>query len=252
MTINLRIATLLVSFMMITGCNFKSKEELAHTRWEVAKEYGLKNDFQTALKILDEIVMEYPDFAPAHFLRGSYLRMVPGKTSEAIASLSKAIELQPEYTAAYKVRGELLVGFDGLADLDKAIELDSTYAEAFYARADRKLQLNNYFDALDDYNKAIELNSLTSNKAKSTLYSGRARTKFELVDYDGMLTDINLAISLDSTNALNYRIRHYYYGVKGQLELAERDYNKSVALGLDSFTHKHGIDSVPKFNYRKN
>lgn len=252
MTSHLRIAALLVFSMMITGCNFKTREELAHARWEIAKEYGLKDDFQTALKLLDEIVVDYPDFAPAYFLRGSYLRMIPGKTEEAIASLNKAIELQPEFTVAYKIRGELRAGFDGLADLDKAIELDSTYAEAFHARADRKRQLYNYFDALDDYNKAIELDSSSSNKTKSTLYCGRATTKFLLVDYEGMLTDVNLAISLDSTNALNYRIRHYYFGVKGEFELAERDFNKSVALGLDSFTHKHGIDSVPKLIYRRN
>jgi Flp pilus assembly protein TadD len=76
--------------------------------------------------------------ASQHELRGRTLTTA-GKYNEAIAELSEAIRLQPDFARAYNARGyAYLLKRDyqhALADFDEAVRLDPHYANAIQNRA---------------------------------------------------------------------------------------------------------------------
>lgn len=85
--------------------------------------------------------------------RLSYLDLI-------IADLSKAIELKPDFTYAYTVRGNAYSDKEqyelALADFDKAIKLDERYAAAYYFKGQIFEGLKNKQEAIDNYNKFLQ------------------------------------------------------------------------------------------------
>ncbi len=79
----------------------------------------------------------------------------------AIRDYNKAIELDPNYAAAFCNRGIAYYNkknYDtAIRDYDKAIEIDPNFAEAFYNRGLAYYNKKNYDTAIRDYTRAIEL-----------------------------------------------------------------------------------------------
>jgi tetratricopeptide (TPR) repeat protein len=111
-----------------------------------------------------ELVAKDPNDAVAYFKRGkAYLE---GRTdvrdvNAAIADLTKAVELKPDYAEAYNLRG---MGYwrlkdtpRALADESKAIELDPALARTHRTRGYIYLQQHEHDRALADFSNAIEL-----------------------------------------------------------------------------------------------
>lgn len=86
-----------------------------------------------------------------------------GNCTQAIASYSKAIELNPTYVQAYNNRGYTYMRLrdykNALADLNKALQLNPNYVQALMNRGD----VHNYYYQIDrpsaiaDYKKAKSL-----------------------------------------------------------------------------------------------
>src|SRR5688572_22952487 len=81
---------------------------------------------------------------------------------EALLNLNKAIELDPSYSQAYFVRGNIKDAFDdrhgAMKDYNHAIEKNPKFSDAFFARGNVKMKLQDYYGAIDDYSSAIALN----------------------------------------------------------------------------------------------
>ena len=80
---------------------------------------------------------------------------------DAIHSLTKAIELDPQNASYYNIRGVAYVKCEeyekAIEDYDKAIELSPKGAGWYSNRGVAYLKLEDYKKAVEDYNKAIEL-----------------------------------------------------------------------------------------------
>ena len=100
------------------------------------------------------------DAAQKHNLDGRRLTQ-EGRYQEAIAELSEAIRIQPDFALAYNARGYawcLLRKYDlAVKDLTKAIELNGNYANAYQLRAVAKKALGNVAEAAADARRAREL-----------------------------------------------------------------------------------------------
>ncbi|WP_339752580.1 hypothetical protein [Algoriphagus aquimarinus] len=219
-------------------------------RLDEARKYGLEKNYEMAFQIIDEVITDYPDYPPSYVLRASYMSILPNQRLDAINYLNKAIVIDPEYTTAYHLRGEIKSGLEGLNDLNTAIELDSFDAGIFYSRGQLKNGLHNYYGALDDFNKALELDNLRSIEIKSTLFGDIALSKIQLFEYSEALDDVNKAIQLNPSNPTNFYIRYIYYSKTGELELAMKDLNYAKMLGLQDYGDILGMDSIPTFNYQ--
>ena len=87
-----------------------------------------------------------------------------------------------------------------IAALTKAIELDPYFAEAYGMRADCKDSKRDYDAAIQDYTEAIKISSDSSDEEHgelSTLYISRAMTKEKKGDYDGAMDDVRKSESID-------------------------------------------------------
>ena len=153
-----------------------------------------------------------------------------GNYQEALNAFTKAIELNPQYAAAYIGRGlaygELGNHKQAINDFNKAIELNPQYATAYNNRGTTYgRDLGNYQQAINDYNKAIEL-----NPQYATAYIGRGLAYYYLGNYQQAINDCNKAIELDPQFALAYGNRGVAYGKLGNHQQAINDCNKAIEL----------------------
>lgn len=120
-------------------------------------------NYEEAIANLTKATELNPDFPEAYYLRG-YLRSMQKNHNGAIADYTKAIELKPDYIIVYCGRGDakavLKDYYAAIADYTKAIELTSDYLDAYLNRANSKKKIGTPF--CSDYKKACELGDFQS------------------------------------------------------------------------------------------
>ncbi len=96
------------------------------------------------------------------FNRGK-AKIKSGDSKGAMIDINKAIELNPNNSEAYYIRGNLksfsLWDFQSaILDYNKALSIKPTYVDAYYQRGFAKSILKDNQGAFSDFNKAIKLN----------------------------------------------------------------------------------------------
>lgn len=182
---------------------------------------------QELLELSDKIISR-KEIPIAYYLRGSALNKL-GNYEASKASLSRAIELLPDYDEAYYLRsiiyqktGDLGKAF---SDIEKALELDSKYAPYFAQRADLKNESDDYSGALRDSNIALSLDSASAfalwTRGDSYYYTG----KDELA-----IRDYNLSLDLDPNSSYVLYSRGMAFNALGQHAKSINDCRKSAEL----------------------
>lgn len=92
---------------------------------------------------------------------------------------------------------------DAVQDYNKAIELKPNYSFAYKNRGDLKIEIGDKFGAINDYSSAVELNPKYSNA-----YFKRGIAKYNLGDKNGGCQDWSKAGELGLTKAYEYIQRH--------------------------------------------
>ncbi|MDH4230815.1 MAG: tetratricopeptide repeat protein [Nitrospirota bacterium] len=85
-----------------------------------------------------------------------------GNFAEAISACTKALEIDPQLTTAYYIRGNVRLAQGdidrAIEEYSKAIKLDSKYVIAYNGRGVAWYSKGEYGQAIDDFLKAIEIN----------------------------------------------------------------------------------------------
>jgi tetratricopeptide (TPR) repeat protein len=180
---------------------------------------------------------EIPSNADEHFITGFNKFVDPGNDviagkQQAIRELTKAIQLNPQYGAAYFLRAlayEQVQDFQkSLMDYNKTISLNPKDSNVYNNRAILKQEkLNDLQGALADYNQTLILNP---QDAKA--YYNRARLKqTKLQNWQGALADYNQAIRLNPKDASAYNNRGLLKDENlNDTQGALADYNQSFSL----------------------
>ena len=152
-----------------------------------------------------------------------------GQYSDAIEDFTKAIEINPEYTEVYAIRGLIYSGqgeYDhAIEDFTKAIEINSEYADAYCARARNYLSQGEWNHAIEDSTKAIEI-----NPEYTDAYDIRARVYFSQDEYDRAIEDSTKAIEINPEYAEAYDIRAHAYFGQGEHNHAIEDFTKAIEI----------------------
>jgi Flp pilus assembly protein TadD len=150
-------------------------------------------------------------------------------TSNAIASLDKAIEKNPTNAWLYDRRG-WAYGSGGdldkaIADFTQAIRLNPRDAVAYGLRGKAYSDKGDLNTAIGDLNESIRLKP---NDALTRNNRGYVLTKRGRLDL--ALQDLNEAVRLDPRSALAYANRGYTYSRRGEFQKALDDFNEAIRL----------------------
>lgn len=168
--------------------NEMSAEIVAHPdvvtkKFTRALDFYLVQDFNNAIRDLDETIRQSPDFFPAYFMRAlirykqlEYQRLGTDyedrsnpekKLAKAVdyesvkKDLDKVIELAPDFMYAYYNRGNvecIMKDYrSSLVDYDRCLEMDTKFADAYYNRGLTNIYLGNNRQGISDLSKAGEL-----------------------------------------------------------------------------------------------
>ena len=158
--------------------------------------------------------------------QGNFLMML-GQMDLAIATYSRAIELNPNNAGAYNNRGiaykEKGEHECAIEDYNKAIELNPKLASAYVNRGSAYGAKGEFDRTLSDCNKAIELDPKLAGA-----YSNRGAAYSKKGELDLAIADCNKAIELDPKLAEAYSNRGVAYDGKGEHDLAIKDYTMAV------------------------
>lgn len=177
-----------------------------------------------------------------------------------IAAYNMAIELNPEFTEAYRKRGWAYVKFNkigqAIKDFEKIIELDPIVKTDFmYSDYDQKItrySSNGGRLSSDSYwEEVIESIGLGSND--SSLFVCRGIIYETLEKWKQAIKNYNKAIELDSNYANTYRSRGRCYRNSGEYERAIKDYDKAIKLNpkmTEAFLER-GIIYMNRSNYKQ-
>src|SRR5438067_8270568 len=121
-----------------------------------------------------------------------------GDFRAARKKFSQAIELDPKFSPAYRLRADACLKMSdwagAIVDLDTLIGLDPNYAEIFNERGFARRQLGDLQGARDDFDRCITLGT-----DLPVAYGNRAEVEHTLGDYSAAAADLAKAQSLVAT-----------------------------------------------------
>jgi tetratricopeptide (TPR) repeat protein len=137
-----------------------------------------------------------------HFDNGRH-ELMNRNLDNSIASLSSALELDPDHKLALVTRGSAFLKinkFDmAVKDFDHVIELDPNYARAYHLRGIAREYSEDYENALADISKAIDIDP----EYGAAFYS-RATLLTKLKREDEAVDDIQMVQFLTNKNIETY------------------------------------------------
>ncbi len=134
-----------------------------------------------------------------HFEKGKFylsrakVELEKANYNKAIHYIDKSLSLNPSYTAAYILKGDLLASIKeyerALVQYKKANTLDSTNAQTLYNMGNCFIFLNKKNEALNTLNKSIKADStyILAYNARAILYLEENRLSESLADCDKVL-----------------------------------------------------------------
>jgi len=151
------------------------------------------------------------------------------KYQPALADFDRALELDPNYTAAYLRRGnvyqELKEYRSALVDFDHALELDPNYTAAYFSRAIIYWKLKEYQSALADLDSLVKL---YSNRVMA--YTDRGWAYWYIKEYQQAITNFDHALELDPNHAYAFTGRGWVYVHLKEYQQALSDFNRALEL----------------------
>ncbi len=188
------------------------------------KSANLKKEFQAASQGLTAV--EWFRKAGELFINRKWTN--PGK---AIACLTEAIRLKPDYVDAYTMRGYIYKS--GLSQYQRAIEdynmainLKPDYVDAYHFRAEAYCLSGQYQQAIQDYSMAVHL-----KPDDVDAYYFRADAYFRSGQHQRAIEDYNMAINLKPDYVDAYYLRGLAYLILGNVQEGCRSMLRACELG---------------------
>lgn len=163
----------LLVFGAILLMSARSKDDSLNPKHlnDVAIELIEEEDYDSAIKVLDQVIKLDPEFPDAYYNRGG-CKQLSGNHRGAIYDFDKAIKLKPTDPDSYFNRGLSKYMTDAyrgaIGDFSKTITLDPTYVIAYYDRAYCEMELNLSGQACKDFRTAYDLGLKEAKKEFKT------------------------------------------------------------------------------------
>jgi tetratricopeptide (TPR) repeat protein len=190
---------------------------------------------EKAIAYLTEAMEMDPNYSEYYNDRGNlYLKL--NRLEEALQDYQKAIELSPPYWEVWSNIGQCHLRMNQLDEAIKAysraLDLNPNQFAVWVARAEIFERLGMFHKALPDYNAALKLKS-----DDPLLWANRASLHYEMENYDASLQDLDRAITLDPGNADLYQNRAIALTCLGCINEAVQDLKTYLNLNPSASDH---------------
>ncbi|HEX3504769.1 MAG TPA: tetratricopeptide repeat protein, partial [Xanthobacteraceae bacterium] len=189
-----------------------------------------------ALASLDRAVTLNPDYAEAWLNRGNTLQNLK-RLPEALASYDRALALRPDYAEALSNRSNVLNALnrsdEALASCDRALALRPNYPQALLNRGNTLKDLKRYAEAVQSYDRAL---TLWADYVEAL--SNRGAVLCELMRFEEALASCDRALVLRPDFAEAHSNRGNALHALRRFEEALASYDRAVEL-KPSFAESH-------------
>jgi tetratricopeptide (TPR) repeat protein len=182
--------------------------------------------FESCSKTIAARQLRGLDLAKIYATRGLLNYFKKDNADAAIADLTEAIKIAPNFAKAYVDRGFVYDNrkrdYDrAIADYSAAIRLEPTNVEAFTRRASAYSSKSQYDLSIADYAQAIRL----APNDSSPYFSRGSTYYYHKQDYDRAIADYSETIRLNPKSATSVASRGEAYEKKGDLANAQADFS---------------------------
>lgn len=218
---------LILSIFLFSSCESRyiPDSELEYLLEEMNEE-----NYNQAIQRANELIKDYPNDNSLYFILGkSYFNI--GKTKQALVSLNKSIELEPNQGLAYGYRATLIsleeLPFSEavIADYDAAIKFKPDDIRIIRSKGNYLNKQGFYQEAIEEYNRVLELDSTNYNVMISKCYA-----MSKLNDNDNALRILNEIIAVDPNNSFAYEARAQINQTIENYTESLADYEKIISL----------------------
>ncbi len=172
---------------------------------------------------------ELTSFSPRQLWREALLQAYRGRYSQAIATLTQLIQIDPDHAIYYNNRGLFYFRnqqpHQALADYNRALQLNPQLSEAYNNRANYYAYQGQLEPALADYNQALQLNPLDSRA-----WINRGITYRHLKQYTLALKQFEVALQLGRLQGHIFAERGRTHHLIGDWNRAVGDYQQALAV----------------------
>jgi tetratricopeptide (TPR) repeat protein len=203
-----------------------------------------RNDvYRSAVSLWGDTIAKRPENERAHNHLGNALDSA-GRTSEALASYDKALQLKPDYAMAYYNKAESLLKMGqapaAVELFDQALRITPAYFKALRGKGDALVQSGHGETAIPLYQEALKLQPDDSDAARSLgialLSTGRVAEAIEQletvlrVDPRDAKAHNNLGYAYSKAGRMEVAVEHFAAAARLEPESAEAHGNYAVAL----------------------
>lgn len=204
----------------------KLEPQNVECRLKLAELYIVVMDFETALKLLDEVIRIDNKNPEAYFFKGMVMRDLKQDTALALQYFQRAIDLKQDYVRALDMMGVMLSARnDTLAKyyFQRILEMEPNRADIYFKLGVFYMSQNEINRALENYTKAVQLNPRDADS-----YFNLGFMHVELKQYEKASEYFTKAIEVRDKNYKAYYGRGYCYEMSGQFKKAKEDYRKAI------------------------
>lgn len=194
-----------------------------------------------ALETVDRAIETDPQSVMAHQSRGVALHQL-GRFQEALDAFDAAIAIDARFVMAHQNRGVVLHRLgrfeEALNAYDAAIAIDARSAGAHQGRGSALDALGRLQEALDAYDRTLALDPRCANA-----HLNRGATLHRLGRFEDALHATDWALRLDPQSAMAHRNRGYALEVLGRFQeaLQAHDQGLEIEPGSDRGHHARGV-----------
>lgn len=199
----------------------------------IARAYVQYNnqEFANMLSNVDLALETDPYFVRARVLKGILFQLTE-RMEDAIKSVTRAIEIYPQFALAYDVRAgfyqEMNRKDEAYTDADTLLQLDTANPVFWHRRAILRLLMNNPQGALADCEATL---ALQPNYAPAYITQGLSLARQSLVNNSvKVIENLTKAIELAPSVAEHYYYRAEIYAQLGQKQESIADYERFLVL----------------------
>lgn len=192
-------------------------DDLEEDYLDIAANYCVIGDYNSALVYLDKILERNPNSKQASDLKMGLLHVISNDKKTYITSINPGIKQAMEYKQVGNERME----YETLLAATKG---NNSYLAYYF--------LGNYFRDKNDYMKALDAyNSSVSAKPDfAQAYLSTAITLFDVGRYEAVINPIDKYLTFDSKDDLAYAIKSRAEFELGQLDAAKADNETAIRI----------------------